>query len=181
MDGYDEVAKTYPATMPSNYNFIAPTLVGGGSYRWAIGILNAERNSTNLLPYRFVKIDGFSPSAKNVAQGKYKFWTELSIVGTVPTTGAGFGLIKIMKDPAIIAKANKTPTTIGAMTGYLATAENATYNSAISPGTLVNAAFDPLRPVSPLTHADKTNKVGSVNHCRVANVLISKPAVPGLN
>ena len=181
MDGYDEVAKTYPASMPSNYNFIAPTLVNGGSFRWAVGILNSERNSTNLLPYRFVKIDGFSSSAKNVAQGKYKFWTELSIVGPVPTMGAGFGLIKIMKDPAIIAKANKTPTNLGATTGYLGTAENATYDSAIAPGTLVNAAFDPLRPVSPFTHADKTNKVGTVNHCRVANVLISKPAVPGLN
>ena len=181
MDGYDETAKNYPAAMPTTNIFPAPTLVGGGSFRWAVGILNAERNSTNLSPYRFVKIDGFSPSAKNVAQGKYKFWTELSIVGPVPTAGAGLGLIKIMKDPAIIAKANKTPTNIGAMTGYLATAENATYNSAISPGTLVNAAFDTLRPVSPLTHADKTNKVGSVNHCRVANVLLSKPAVPGLN
>lgn len=181
MDGYDVAAKTYPGTMPSNYTFIAPNLVNGGSFRWAVGILNSERNNTNLLPYRFVKIDGFSPSAKNVAQGKYKFWTELSIVGPVPTAGAGFGLIKIMKDPAIIAKANKTSTNLGATTGYLGTAENATYNSAISPGTLANAAFDTLRPVSPFTHADKTNKVGSVNHCRVANVLISKPAVPGLN
>ena len=183
MDGYKVSDGTFPGAMVANGTFPLPTLVGTGNFRWAVGIMNTDKNTSNTLPYRFVKIDGFSPSAKNVAQGKYKFWSELSLVGVAPTATTnplGYGLLELMKDPLTIAKANKTSTNFG-VTGYLATAPYATFDVAGAGGALLNAAFETVRPVNPFTHADMSNKAGSVNHCRVANVLSGAKALPGLN
>ena len=187
MDGYSVATPaTPPATMVANGTFTPVPLtnfVGTPNFRWAVGILNTDRNVGNTLPYRFVKINGVSPSAANVANGKYTFWSELSTVGTVPTAVTnplGFGLLSLMQNPATIAKANVTNPAFG-ITGYLATAANATFDAAIAPGTLINAAFDSVRPVNPFTHANGANTAGSVNHCRVANVLSGAKALPGLN
>ena len=183
MDGYKLSDGTFPGAMVANGTFALPTLVGTDNFRWAVGILNTDKNTSNTLPYRFVKIDGFSPSAKNVAQGKYKFWSELVLVGVAPTTTTNplaYGLLELMKDPLTIAKANKTSTNFG-VTGYLATAPSATFNTPGTGGTLRNAAYEAVRPVNPFTHADMNNTAGSVNHCRVANVLNGAKALPGLN
>ena len=184
MDGYNVANSTSGATMVANGTFTPlPTFVGTANFRWAVGILNTDRNGTNALPYRFTKIDGFSPTNSNVAQGKYKFWSELSVVGVFPTAALnplGTSLVTTMSTPATIAISNITPINFG-NTGYLATAANATYDTVIAPGTLINAAFDLLRPVNPFTHADNLNTAGSVNHCRVANVLGGAKALPGLN
>ena len=186
MDGYSQSLAAYQTAMVPNGTFTpvpATNFIGTANFRWAVGILNTDRNISNALPYRFVKIDGFSPSAANVAKGKYKFWSELVTVGTVPTAVTnplGFGLLSLMQNPATIAKANVTNPAFG-ITGYLATAASATFDTAIAPGTLINAAFDSLRPVNPFTHANAANAAGSVNHCRVANVLGGAKALPGLN
>jgi hypothetical protein len=184
MDGYNQATSTFGATMVANGTFTPlPAFIGTANFRWAVGILNTDRNISNALPYRFVKIDGFSPSAANVAKGKYKFWSELTTVGVVPaaaTNPLGFGLLTLMQAPATIAKSNVTNPAFG-VTGYLGTADKATFDTAIAPGTLINAAFDSVRPVSPFTHALAANTVGSVNHCRAANVLGGAKALPGLN
>lgn len=48
----------------------------GGAKFWAFGIQSTENNAALAKPYRFVKIDGFAPSIKNVAEGKYIDWSE---------------------------------------------------------------------------------------------------------
>jgi hypothetical protein len=184
LEGYNQATSTASATMVANGTFTPlPAFIGTANFRWAVGILNTDRNATNALPYRFVKIDGFSPSAANVATGKYKFWAELVTAGVVPaaaTNPLGFGLLTLMQSPATIAKSNVTNPAFG-ITGYLATAAAATFDTVIAPGTLINAAFDSVRPVNPLTHAVAANTAGSVNHCRAANVLGGAKALPGLN
>jgi hypothetical protein len=183
MDGYKVSDASFPGAMVANGTFPLPTLVGTGNFRWAVGIMNTDKNTSNTLPYRFVKINGFSPSAKNVAKGVYTFWSELSLIGVAPTAitnPLAYGLLELMKDPLTIAKANKTSINFG-VTGYLATAPSATFNTPGTGGTLINAAFEAVRPVNPFTHADMNNTAGSVNHCRVANVLSGAKALPGLN
>ena len=51
-----------------------------GNKGWAIGVLSADRNANNSLTtayshnYRFVKIDGYTPTIKNVFNGTYGFY-----------------------------------------------------------------------------------------------------------
>ena len=183
LDGYNATTATSGTTMVANSTFTLPTFLGTANFRWAVGILNTDRNITNALPYRFVKIDGYSPSAANVAAGKYNFWSELSTVGTVPTVTSnplGFGLLQSMTSPATIALANVTNPAFG-VTGYLGTAANATYKTAIAPGTLINAAFEATRPVNPFTHMVGAGTAGTLNHCRSATILSGTKSLPGLN
>jgi len=150
------------------------------TFRWAIGILGTERNANNALAYRFIKIDGASPSAKNVAQGKYKFWGELVTVGTTATDALTTDLIANVKNANQIATVNVTNNNFG-ITGYLGVANNAaflpTFNTAIN--GLISAAFDPARPVNPFTHEKAAG--GFLNHCRVPAVSGGAKALPALN
>ncbi len=149
------------------------------SFRWAIGILNSEKNNTLSTAYRFIKIDGYSPAAHNVAEGKYKFWAELSTVGTVASDDLTLDLLANVQNATQIQSLNKINANFG-ITGYLGIANNAsyvpTYNTAIN--GLVNAAFDAARPVNPFTH-DVANG-GSGNHCRVATIPGGAKALPVL-
>ncbi len=166
-----------------------PGTVGTGSpvnFRWAIGILGTERNAANTLDYRFIKIDGASPSAKNVAQGKYKFWAELVLVGTTATDTLTTDLIANVKNANQISTVNVNNANFG-VTGYLGVANNAaflpTFNADASAtgGTvgLISAAFDTNRPVMPFTHEAAAG--GSLNHCRVPTVGTGSRALPALN
>lgn len=167
----DSFSATAPGT-PGYGNFAlgtgqVPTFTpaaAAGGFRWAVGILNADRNTANALPYRFVKIDGYAPSLANTANGKYRFWSELSAIkATAATalTGGSLGLYNAMIDPAIIAKSTAT-NPAGFTTGYMGVA-----STAVSGAT----AFDPLRPVMPFTHQNLANTAGSVNHCRAATIM----------
>ena len=188
LDGFDVAKKAASTTgIVGNGNFGAGTTqplvlspaTSEGDFRWAVGIFNADRNATNALPFRFVKIDGYAPSLINTANGKYKFWSELSYVTPTPTTQLSLtaqAFVNGMSKPEIIAKSNlKTAswsTTAASASGYMATAAKA-----ISGAT----AFNPALPVMPFTHADGANKVGSVNHCRAPAILSGKVILPGLN
>ena len=149
------------------------------SFRWAIGILNSEKNNTLSKAYRFIKIDGYSPAAHNVAEGKYKFWSELSTIGTVASDDLTVDLLANVQNATQIQTLNQTNANFG-ITGYLGTANNPayvpTYNAAIN--GLANAAFDAARPVNPFTH-DVANG-GSGNHCRVATIPSGTKALPVL-
>jgi hypothetical protein len=46
---------------------------------YGIGYLTTDYTPTAGDGYRWVKIDGYTPSLKNVADGKYKMWSELSL------------------------------------------------------------------------------------------------------
>ena len=152
------------------------------TFRWAIGIMGTERNKANGKNYRFVKIDGISPSAQNVAEGKYKFWGEMVSVGSpvltytdAPTNTAPADLVTDLlynfSNPAQISAVNVSNANFGT-TGYLGTALGAT-----APST--TAAWDPARPVNPFTH--ELGAGGDLNHCRVPTVPNGSKALPALN
>ena len=177
----DSFSATAPGT-PGYGNFAlgtgqVPTFTPAaaqGGFRWAVGILNADRNTGNTLPYRFVKIDGYAPSLANTANGKYRFWSELSVIkATAATalTGGSLGLYNAMIDPAIIVQ-SKANNPAGFVSGYLGVA-----STAVSGAT----AFDPLRPVMPFTHQNLANTAGSVNHCRAATIMSGTKYLPWLN
>jgi len=171
-DGKSAVSSS-PSVMATSNKFNLPTLNGTGDFRWAVGILNADRNEKNALPYRFVKIDGYAPSLVNTANGKYKYWSELArldpkAASTAVAMPAANALLTTMSDPAVIVLSAKTHKA-GYTTGYLATQSHATDGV---------TAFEPSRPVMPFTHA---NAAGDLNHCRAAYIPTGKKLLPGLN
>ena len=188
LDGYDVAKKAASTTgIVGNGNFGAGTTqplvlspaTSEGDFRWAVGLFGATSNLTNTLPYRFVKIDGYAPSLINTANGKYKFWSELSYVTPTPTTKLSLtaqAFVNGMSRPDIIAKGNpKTAswsTTAASASGYMATAAKAITGA---------TAFNPALPVMPFTHSNGANSVGSVNHCRAPAILSGKVTLPGLN
>ena len=161
----------------ANATFTPPS-----TFRWAMGVMGAERNATNAKAYRFIKIDNVSPSAENVVKGTYKFWAELATVGAVKTDVLTTAIMNNVKNPATIRLVNVLNTNFG-VTGYLGVANNPlglpTYNSPIAPGTKINGAFDALRPVSLYTHSGLA--ANSLNHCRVPTILTGAKALQGLN
>ena len=66
------------------------------------------------------------------------------------------------------------------LSGFLGTATNVnylpTFDTAISPGTLINGAFDAARPVNPFTHAAAGGS--SLNHCRMPSIPGGMRAIP---
>ena len=188
LDGYDVAKKAASTTgIVGNGNFGAGTTqplvlspaTSGEDFRWAVGLFPATNNTTNSWPYRFVKIDGYAPSLINTANGKYKFWSELSYVTPTPTTKLSLtaqAFVNGMSRPDIIAKGNpKTAswsTTAASASGYMATAAKAITGA---------TAFNPALPVMPFTHSNGANSVGSVNHCRAPAILSGKVTLPGLN
>lgn len=188
LDGYDVAKKAASTTgIVGNGNFGAGTTqplvlspaTSEGDFRWAVGLFGATSNTANALPYRFVKIDGYAPSLINTANGKYKFWSELSYVTPTPTTklsSTAQAFVNGMSRPDIIAKGNPTKaswsTTAASASGYMATA-----SKAITGVT----AFNPALPVMPFTHSNGANLVGSVNHCRAPAILSGNKTLPGLN
>ena len=188
LDGYDVAKKAASTTgIVGNGNFGAGTTqplvlspaTSGEDFRWAVGLFPATNNTTNSWPYRFVKIDGYAPSLINTANGKYKFWSELSYITPTPTTKLSLtaqAFVNGMSRPDIIAKGNpKTAswsTTAASASGYMATAAKAITGA---------TAFNPALPVMPFTHSNGANSVGSVNHCRAPAILSGKVTLPGLN
>jgi ketosteroid isomerase-like protein len=188
LDGYDVAKKAASTTgIVGNGNFgagntsplVLNPATSGEDFRWAVGIFNADRNATNALPYRFIKIDGYSPSLINTANGKYKFWSELSYITPTPTTKLSLtaqAFVNGMSKPEIIAKSNlKTASwdkTAASASGYMATAARVISSA---------KAFNPASPVMPFTHSNGANSVGSVNHCRAPAILNGNVTLPGLN
>lgn len=182
LDGYTAANAPVDA-MVTNGKFILPTMSGTPNFRWAVGIMNADSNPTNVLPYRFAKIDGYSPSLVNVAQGKYKFWSEIAVMGDLPTSASplAYSIHKELQNPTTIALSNVNHVNFGA-TGFMGMASVAANADAIAPGTLMGAAYDVLRPVNPFTHANEVGGVTTVNHCRATAVSGGNIAnMPGLN
>ena len=150
------------------------TATSTADFRWAVGILNANRNNTGSKAYRFVKIDGYAPSNVNAANGKYRFWSELSYLTPATTSvlsDTAKALVTEMSKPETIKASGVNVATMnGFVTGYMATAANMT-------DTVYNLSL----PVMPFTHADKAATLGSVNHCRAAAIQSGNKLLPGLN
>jgi len=144
-------------------------------FRWAVGVLNANRNNTGSKgPYRFVKLDGYSPSNVNTANGKYRLWSEVSVITSTPATKLSVtaeAFVKAMSTPANIKLTGVNVTTkAGYETGVMATAVNMT-----------DTVYNPALPVMPFTHANLAKTAGSVNHCRSGAIQAGNALLPGLN
>jgi ketosteroid isomerase-like protein len=188
LDGFDVAKKAASTTgIVGNGSFGAGTTqplvlspaTSGEDFRWAVGLFPATNNTTNSWPYRFVKIDGYAPSLINTANGKYKFWSELSYITPTPTTKLSLtaqAFVNGMSRPDIIVKGNPTKAS------WSTTAASASGNMATAAKAITGAtAFNPALPVMPFTHSNGANSVGSVNHCRAPAILKGKVTLPGLN
>ncbi|MFA5983131.1 MAG: substrate-binding domain-containing protein [Methylococcaceae bacterium] len=155
--------------------------VGGAapfsSFRWAIGIQGVERNTDGSRAYRFIKIDNVSPSAHNVAEGRYPDWAELVAVSasaTITTDPLASAIVTTMSNPATIGSFLNVTHTWGGIAGFLGVATNSAFaptsTALIAPGTLLNAGFDAARPVNPYSHSASNGQ--DLNHCRL-------PTIPG--
>jgi hypothetical protein len=164
-----------------------PAQTNGTGFRWAIGIMVTDRNAPATVgaapakKYRFIKIDGASPSADNVVKGKYKFWSELAAVGPASANPLAVDILANLGTATQINALNVTHNF--GISGFLGTATNAanlpTYDVAIAPGTLINAAFDSLRPVNPYTHATAAGV--SLSHCRTPSIPTGAKAIQAFN
>jgi hypothetical protein len=171
--------------------FVYPAVTNGAGPRWAIGVLSLDRNATNAKNYRFIKIDGVSPTAENVVAGKYTFWAELVALGPVPTVVGtlAYDILSNLGSADQITALNAVNTSFGktgfpnnGLTGFLGTATNPnflpTYDTLGATGTVINAGFDAVRPVNPWTHEAAVG--GSLNHCRVPSIPQGAKSVPAL-
>ncbi|MCX7100196.1 MAG: hypothetical protein NTX38_01540 [Methylobacter sp.] len=167
--------------------FTLPVLKPVNSARWAIGIMGTDRNAPATVgaapskKYRFIKIDGVSPSAENVVKGKYKFWSELAHVGPQPTNTLAIDILANLGSANQITALNVTHNF--GISGFLGNATNASFlpTLATSPivGGLINGAFDPARPVNLYTHATASGL--SLNHCRAPSIPTGAKAVQAFN
>ncbi len=131
--------------------------------RWAIGIQSLEKNATLGDDFRFVKVDGVSPTLANVASGKYYDWAELTFQYS-KTHGWDAGdqavadaVIKSAGNPVVLAALNTSfDHTIFGQSGYMAVP---TLHDAETDGSI-----DPAAPVNPYTHATEG---ASTDNCRV--------------
>ncbi len=65
--------------------------------RWAIGIQSLENNVNLANNYRFIKIDGYAPTVKNVLEHKYFDWVESVWVWLTPTTQIQRDLVDLQR------------------------------------------------------------------------------------
>ena len=147
-----------------------PAMTNTSGSRWAIGLMGTDRNSTVGKKYRFIKIDGFAPTAQNVVEGKYKLWAELVNVAATTTNVLALDILANLGSADQITALNVTHPF--GLSGFLGTANNTsfppTYDVTLGSGTKLFAAFDSARPVNPWTHT--TASGNALNHCRTPSI-----------
>lgn len=130
---------------------------------WAIGVQSTERNASNSLPYRFVKVDGEAPTLQNAAAGRYHIAAEVTyqwLKSGGPTGDKAKIISRIATDagkPSIIAGNNAAFKFTWGQGGYLAVSSSGWDVSA-------NGELDLNNPVTPYTHAPAGL---SLDNCRV--------------
>lgn len=138
----------------------------GNTVRWALGVQSTEKNANRALNYRFVKIDGVSPTVENAAAGLYMDWVEQSYQWPksgfpgAPDSEQLAVLTAIQQNagnPTVLANLNATKYTHSwGIGGYLALA--ADHN--LSAGGI----WDDANPVMPYTHGPAGS---ALDNCRV--------------
>lgn len=131
-------------------------------FRWAIGIQGTEINANRSSDFRFIKIDGVSPTLANIASGKYKDWVELTFqynkshVFDQSEKSIVDEIIKEAGNPTVMGVTNAAAKHSWGQSGFLAVPQSfAPTNN----GNIVNS-----KPVNPLSHG--TAKA-SPNACRL--------------
>lgn len=139
---------------------------------WALGVQSTEKNASLSNDYRFIKVDGITPSVENAANGKYVDWVELTYQWRKPEfNGPSGDMLTIIEKiasnagaPGIIAtKLNTGFVHPWGQGGYLAVSTNGHAPAA-------DGILDLANPVIPYSHAVG----GSLDNCRVPVV---NPAV----
>ena len=167
-----------------------PAQTNGAGFRWAIGIMSLDRNSDVSKKYRFIKVDGYAPTAVNVVNGNYKIWAELVNLNPVAPIASGAGSTASSTLAAdILANIGKADQIASlnvihpfGLSGFLGTATNPSFLPTFDQPTGTQkayAAFDSARPVNPWTHSTSTG--GSLNHCRTPSVPTGAKAVRAFN
>lgn len=130
---------------------------------WAIGVQSTERNASNSLAYRFIKVDGEAPTLQNTAAGRYHIAAEVTyqwLKSGGPTGDKAKIISRIATDagkPSIIAGNNAAFKYTWGQGGYLAVSSSGWDVSA-------NGELDLNNPVTPYTHAPAGL---SLDNCRV--------------
>ncbi len=130
---------------------------------WAIGVQSTERNASNSLAYRFIKVDGEAPTLQNAAAGRYHIAAEVTyqwLKSGGPTGDKAKIISRIATDagkPSIIAGNNAAFKYTWGQGGYLAVSSSGWDVSA-------NGELDLNNPVTPYTHAPAGL---SLDNCRV--------------
>ncbi len=149
---------------------------------WAVGFQSTEKNMDLALDYRFIKVDGAAPTLQNVADNKYFYWSENSILWLNSANNGPSGdkllLLQIltttyyygnlyhynMASPSSISLANTQFVHPWGQGGYLALNTNG------SPKYSPSTPFDLQNPVATATHAYIFGLTGSASNCRVPTV-----------
>jgi len=130
--------------------------------RWAIGIQALDQNANLANGFRFVKIDGVTPTLQNVVNGKYKDWVELTFqynsTHTFDTSEKAIvdEIIKEAGNPVVMAGLNATALHSFGQGGFLAVPQ---LFAAPSNGKLALG-----KPVNPLSHGTTAAKT---DNCRM--------------
>ena len=125
--------------------------------------LATEKNPSNALAYRFIKIDGVAPTLQNAAAGRYGVAAEVTyqwLKSGGPTGDKAKIISRVATDagkPSIIAANNKSFAFTWGQGGYLAVS---TAGWEVSP----TGELDLNNPVTPYTHAPNGL---SLDNCRV--------------
>ena len=129
---------------------------------WAIGVQSTERNASNKLAYRYIKIDGVAPTIENAAANKYRVAVEVTYQW-LKTGGPTGDIAKIISrvatdagKPSIVAKNNASFKYTWGQGGYLAVASEG--------WPVTQGPFDINNPVTPYTHVDP--QTGILDNCR---------------
>jgi len=133
---------------------------GDPSYRrWGIGLQSTEKNQDFKYGYRFVKIDGASPTIDNAANGTYPDWVEQSYQWRKDLTGDKLDIVNHIVTNAASATflggtINPNMVYTWGQGGFLA----------VNGTPAANGVVNHAAPVMPLTHAPG---VSSLDNCIV--------------
>lgn len=131
------------------------TVNSGNVTAWAIGMMGMEKAGAN---FRYVKLDGIAPTAKNVHAGLYPLWSEVTIQYRIDPpyglSGAKLGLVNTLKNMVSRATNLKDLNAELPLPAYLALSTSA--------GQTPDAAWDPSNPVVAYTHG-----TSNTDNCRI--------------
>ncbi|GAB6142012.1 hypothetical protein JCM14076_27410 [Methylosoma difficile] len=150
--------------------------------RWALGYQALDKNASLSSGYRFIKVDGATPTLQNIANGRYPDWVEADYIyrstthTTNPLAGNDLNLVKAIitsfTKPTVLSVINtNTANHTFGMSGVLAVPS--TTNVAPTTG-IVNLA-SPINPISYAIYPGTTAATQS-NACRNPLVYSNNPA-----
>lgn len=132
--------------------------------RWAIGIQSLEKNANLADNFRYIKVDGIAPTLLNTVEGKYFDWAENTFQYNKTHFAALTADEQALINEAITQAGNPAVLVALNATFLQSFGENAFAAVPTSHAPEPNGIFNPLRPVTPYTHAAQGL---ALDNCRV--------------